>query len=223
MRPLAIRSIGSAEEVVAPARKPHNEIALRQTPGGFGTPEFEFDGAAIQVRVDGARLVIARDGDERRAELTNLADAGSMVGEDLLPDGVPEDRTDLEIDPAAAELLGAFYGFAAAALEAFRSGLGADDEVSDVNLWPEHFDIAFEGGSEEAGRRATYGASPGDEHHAEPYLYVRPWSADAEGQVWNATGFHGAELTYAELLEAVNQAAVALEFFEGRRRALIEA
>ena len=27
-----------AEELVAPARKPHNEIALRPTPRGFGTP-----------------------------------------------------------------------------------------------------------------------------------------------------------------------------------------
>jgi hypothetical protein len=212
-----------AEQIVAPARKPPNEIALRQTPGGFGTPEFEFHGAATQVRVAGAELVVARDGDERRAELTTLADAGSLVGEDLLPDGVPGEQAALEINREAAERLGEFYGFAASVLDEFRSTLGAEDEVSDLNLWPEHFDIAFEGGSEEAGQRANYGASPGDEAHPEPYLYVGPWSGDVEGELWNGIGFGGAELTYAELLDAGDQGAAALEFFQSRRRALAEA
>src|SRR5438093_8714075 len=78
-----------AELVVAPARKPHNEIALRQTPGGFGTPVFEFEGAACQVRVDGAELVVRRGGGERRDGLTTLAAAAELVGADLLPDGPP--------------------------------------------------------------------------------------------------------------------------------------
>ena len=46
-----------AEEVVAPARKPDNEISLRATPGGFGTPPFEHDGSEHRVRVDGVELV----------------------------------------------------------------------------------------------------------------------------------------------------------------------
>ena len=46
-----------AEDIVAPARKPDNEIALYATPGGFGTPVFEYGGAAQQVRVEGAELV----------------------------------------------------------------------------------------------------------------------------------------------------------------------
>ena len=33
-----------AEQIVAPARKPDNEIALAATPGGFGTPEFDHAG-----------------------------------------------------------------------------------------------------------------------------------------------------------------------------------
>src|ERR671935_484321 len=65
-----------AERIVAPARKPHNEIALRQTPGGFGTPRFEFEGRLMQVRVEGSELVLSRDGDEARTRLTSLADAG---------------------------------------------------------------------------------------------------------------------------------------------------
>src|SRR5215210_8356477 len=80
-----------AEELVAPARKPHNEIALQQTRGGFGTPRFEFDGKRTQVRVDGAELVLASDGEERCTELTSIAAAGRLLGERLLPDGLPDD------------------------------------------------------------------------------------------------------------------------------------
>ena len=53
-----------AEQIVAPARKPHNEIALRQTPGGFGTPEFDFEGKRTQVRVEGTALVLTANGGE---------------------------------------------------------------------------------------------------------------------------------------------------------------
>lgn len=209
-----------AEEIVAPARKPHNEIALTQTPGGFGTPEFDFEGRRLQVRVDGAELVVARDGEEQRMPLGTLAEAGEAVGRGLLPDAVPCDATPLGVDPEAAERLGDFCGFAAEMLERLRSEIPADAEPSDINLWPEHFDIAFEAGSEAAGRRANYGASPGDETHPEPYLYVGPWTSEIEGDLWNGKGFNGAELGYAELLAAGDPEATALEFFSSRFRAL---
>ena len=41
-------------------------------------------------------------------------------------------------------------------------------DPSEIHLWPEHFDIAFED------QEVTYGGSPGDENHDEPYLYVAP-------------------------------------------------
>ena len=47
-----------------------------------------------------------------------------------------------------------------------------------------------------------------------------PWSAPPPSELWNATGFAGAELTYAELLAATDQRAAALEFFTTRREAL---
>jgi ATP-dependent phosphofructokinase / diphosphate-dependent phosphofructokinase len=40
-------------------------------------------------------------------------------------------------------------------LELFRSGLPAGDDPSAINLWPEHFDIAFEGGSQASGCAPT--------------------------------------------------------------------
>ena len=56
-----------AEQVVAPARKPDNEISLRATPGGFGTPPFEHDGFEHRVRVDGVELVHEAGGERFRA------------------------------------------------------------------------------------------------------------------------------------------------------------
>ena len=210
-----------AEELVAPARKPHNEIALRQTPGGFGTPEFEFEGRRTQVRVDGIELVLARNGDEERAELTRIAAGGALLGPQLLPDGVPDDDSPLGLDSVAADRLADFYAFAAYALEQVKSGLGPDDDPSDTNLWPEHFDIAFEAGPDAEGKRANYGASPGDDDHAEPYVYVGPWSASTDGDLWNATAFHGAELGYAELCAAKEPVAAAAEFMRVRHQVLI--
>lgn len=209
-----------AEELVAPARKPQNEIALRQTPGGFGTPEFEFEGSRTQVRVEGDELVLVRDGAEDRVELTSIAAGGALLGPRLLPDGVPEDCSPLGIDPAAAEGLADFYALAAEALARVKSGLAPDDDPSDTNLWPEHFDIAFEAGPEAEGRRANYGASPGDGDHAEPYLYVGPWSAPTDGELWNAIAFNGAEVAYAELLGADDPVAGAVEFMCLRYEAL---
>lgn len=87
-------------------------------------------------------------------------------------------------------------------------------------LWPEHFDVAIEHGSEAAGERATYGLSPGDENHPEPYLYVGPWRQGVAGELWQARGFPGAELAYADLLAAADQRAAALDFFHTRQAAL---
>jgi hypothetical protein len=205
-----------AEELVAPARKPDNEIALTATPSGFGTPEFEHEGERQQVRVEGAELVRRIGDEERRAPLTTLA-AGAEAIADLLPAGSEPGAEPLDIDPAATEALGRWYAFAEALLERLVSEAAPAEEASPPNLWPEHFDIAIELGSESDGLRANYGASPGDEDHAEPYLYVGPWTAKVEGDLWRATGFAGADMAYAELLSAADQAAAALEFFTERR------
>jgi hypothetical protein len=209
-----------AEELVAPARKPHHEIALRQTPGGFGTPAFEFEGTTTQVRVEGDELVVGRDRAEERVELHSLAAGGALLGPELLPDGVPDDETPLEIDGEAAARLAELYAFGAGVLEQVKSAMSADAEPSETNLWPEHFDIAFEAGPEAAGMRATYGASPGDDEHGEPYLYVGPWTAEVSAELWNETGFRGAELGYAELLGVGDPETLAIEFMRSRYTAL---
>lgn len=183
-----------AEAVVSPARMPPNEIALRYTRGGFGTPFFEQDGKDCQVRIEHGELVRQRGREEKREPLPG-------------------------VDPPAATALGDLYGFACSALEELR-GEEADGDPSLVQLWPEHFDIAFELGSEQRGQRANYGVSPGDADHDEPYLYVGPWNAEVSGELWNATAFKGAELLYSELLEAADQRKAALGFMEERCHAL---
>ena len=185
-----------AEAVVSPARQPPSEIALRYTRGGFGTPFFQQDGADCQVRVEYGELVRQTGRDETR---------------EPLPD----------VDLAAASALGEFYGLACSVLEQLRAD-EADGDPSIVQLWPEHFDIAIDLGSEPAGRRATMGASPGDDDHHEPYLYVAPWTAEVSGGLWNANGFKGAELGYSELIAADDQRRAALDFMRERYRAIGE-
>ena len=210
-----------AEQLVAPARKPDNEIALQATPGGFGTPLFEWEGEECQVRVDGAELVVRRGEEEKRGRLTTIAAGAELVGRDLFPGGASTDATQLEIDPAAAEQLGRWYALADAVLDQLRSDWSGDDP-SDANLWPEHFDLAIEAGSEKDGSRANYGFSPGDAEHAEPYLYVGPWSGKATGELWQAQGFTGAELDFSAIADSVDPLALTLDFCRTRKEALDE-
>jgi hypothetical protein len=187
----------AAEALVAPARMPADEIGLRYTRGGFGTPFFEQDGADCQVRVEHGELVRQRGPEETREPLPG-------------------------VDIAAATALGDLYGLGCSVLEQLRAD-ETDGDASLVQLWPEHFDIAIDLGSESAGQRATFGASPGDDDHGEPYLYVSPWTARVSGQLWNATGFNGAELPYAELIAAADHRRAALDFMRERYRMLQEA
>ena len=210
-----------AEEIVAPARKPDNEIALQATPGGFGTPPFEYDGAERQVRVEADELVYTVGGEERRTTIASLAEAGALVA-DLLPDEVSLDAKPLEVDRSAAQALGAWYALGDAVLEELIAEAGPGDDPSTVNLWPEHFDLAIELGPDAAVARANFGFSPGDESHPEPFLYVGPWTAKVEGELWNARGFTGAELGYAELLGTADPYRATIDFCRTRKQALKE-
>jgi hypothetical protein len=183
-----------AEDVLKPAREEvTGRFGLRALPGGFGTAPF---GDVMQLHVDGTELV-SRDGETvRREPIEN-------------------------IDAEAAAALATWFAFGAGVLEELRAETAVEQHGTPPQLWPEHFDVAIELGAEAAGSRAAYGASPGDDVHPEPYLYVAPWSARPEGELWNATAFPGAELAYADLLASDDRRAAALEFFRTRRDALI--
>jgi hypothetical protein len=215
--------------VVSPARRRANgKIALRWTLGGLGTPFF---GADEQLRLAGANLVRQR-GDAAVAEpVTTLARAAAFVLDgppdvawaepfDVPPPGALDEQ--LPVDPAAAAFLGDWYGFAYSVLEELRAE-AASVEPSRVQLWPEHFDAAFDCLPDEAHRRAGFGASPGDAAVGEPYLYVVPWHFDEvpASELWNADSFRGGILPLSQLVDAPDQRGTALEFFR-RCRAVLE-
>lgn len=209
-----------AEVIVAPARKPDNEISLREIPGGFGTPEFEHAGVTQRVRVEWDELVREVAGEERRAPLTSLAVASGLVA-DLLPADTVASPEPLAVDAESAAALARWNALGYRALCVLRDEADAAAAATNPVLWPEHFDLAIELGDEAAGQRATYGFSPGDENHPEPYAYVGPWVARPAGETWNATGFGGAELGYVELLAAEDPLTAALDFLRSRRDALL--
>jgi hypothetical protein len=202
-----------AAHVMAPARKAvTGRIGLRSAPGEFGTPPF---GTDEQLWVEGASLVRRRGGETEETGIASLASAAAFAGVALSADpGIGHDPpplgdadAPLTVEPAAAGALGAWFAFSAAVLEEFRTELAAAGrECSEVQLWPEHFDLGcnIEG--------VNFGCSPGDGYLADPYVYVGPWDTNglSDGDFWNAP--FGAVLPYKEILGAADQRAVVLEF-----------
>src|SRR5262249_13384251 len=95
--------------------------------------------------------------------------------------------------------------------EELRAETGADD--TRTQMWPEHFDLSVDIGDEAAGTRGTFGASPGDAQHPEPYWYVTHWKADVPTDpFWNETAFASAGWAYSAVLAARDQRDHALAF-----------
>ena len=209
--------------MLAPARKAvTGRIGLRPAAGGFGTPVF---GDGTQLRVEGASLVREEAGGASSISITSLRDAAAFAGVTLAADpGIGSDPpplgdpdAPLPVSPAPGAALGAWFAFSASVLEELRDGLNGEGRpCSEVQLWPEHFDLGcnIDG--------VNFGCSPGDALVTEPYVYVGPWNTDGlpDGGFWNAS--FGAVLPYAELLAAEDQRATALSFLrEGTRLALM--
>jgi hypothetical protein len=217
-----------AEHVLSPFRfGACSKIGLRSTPGGVGIPFVVADGADTQLRVDAAGLVVDRAGAETRVPLTTLRDASVATGvpvgarTEVYEPGTPaEPDASLPVDPAGAARLADWFGFGASVLEEVRAA-APDRDATRVQLWPEHFDLSVDLGSEAAGQRGTYGASPGDEQHPLPYLYVTHWAAVADDPYWNDTAFGGASLGYEALTATADHRRAALEFLAAGRARLI--
>jgi len=211
-----------AYAVVAATRHGVNgKFGLRFTAGGFGTPFFGDD---RQVRVVGNVLVDQTADAVRTITPSTLSEAAAFVGVDPSTVAAEGDSpalgdidAPLNLDAATGSFLGDWFGFAASVLEELRAAGGPDASAGRLQLWPGHFDPAFEIGDEAAGRRATFGASPGDGGSSEPYLYVGPWAGITEDPYWNATTFPGAMMPYRAVVAAEDQRAAALAFY---RRAI---
>ena len=195
------------------------KIALRWTRDGFGTP---FYGEDEQLRVEGTLLVHQSGPSIRHTPITTLDAAARFAGIAYEPEKA--ERFDappaiaggraLAVEPAAARALADWFGFGYSVLEELRRAALPDDDAGRVQLWAEHFDPAVEIGDADAGRRASYGASPGDAAHPEPYLYVAAWGeVDRSDPFWNDESFNGAHLPYRELIDATDQRVAALAFY----------
>lgn len=211
-----------AEQVVSAAYwHATTHIGLRPTPRGVGTPVFGDD---ERVRIDVTALVHERGGEVRRHELTTLTAAAAFVG---VPLGAPTvyaavtraaPDASLAIDRDAALALADWYALAAALLH----DLGATHPElpsTEIQIWPEHFDLACELGPEGTGARANYGASPGDDSIPEPYLYVGPHEPARRTGVFARCPF-GAAITYSELRQEREAGRAGRQFYESAIEAL---
>ncbi len=206
-----------AYAVIAESRRRANtKFGLRYTARGFGTPFFGDD---EQVRVMGDLVVHQRADSVREIPITTLAAVAAELGIEPGTDAAEHDspllgdiHERLAVTADTGVFLGEWFGFSWAVLEELRSTPGAIDPER-PQLWPGHFDPALAIGDPEAGR-ATYGCSPGDHSHDEPYLYVGAWGdVDRTDPYWNETAFNGASLPFSTLAESDDPFSVALDFF----------
>jgi hypothetical protein len=208
------------------ARRRHavtGRFGLRVTPGGFGTPLFGDPEHEEVLRVSGAWLVREHRGDGVHTDVLALdgASLGSLaaaIGVDLHPEfSVGTDTPALgDIDEplaVAADAVGVmadFLSVGAAAIDRVLAARGCETSPIVAQIWPEHFDLGLDvaGG----GSRVNLGASVGDDHHADPYVYVGPWGSDRPGDpdYWNV-GF-GALLGYDAVAAAPDPVEVVVAF-----------
>ncbi|HEX2158071.1 MAG TPA: hypothetical protein VHS79_14015 [Actinomycetes bacterium] len=205
-----------AEHILAAARyHATGHIGLQVIQGGFATPPFGDDHRTISV--EGTEVVVRVSGQERRTPITTLRAAGEFADvEPGAPSNVykPATACDLDarlmVDADAARRMADWYAVGDAALRRLTLEI-ADDQPSDLTLWPEHFDVAIRADE------VNYGASPGDARVPEPYLYVGPTGLElaATGDsFWNQP--FGAAITW----EDVRSVEDAVEFFrQGRQHA----
>jgi hypothetical protein len=196
-----------AEHVLAPLRqRVEGRIGLQPVDGGFGTPLMPTPTGARQVCVRGTTLVDRTKEAERTEGLTTLGRAAAFVGLELGATAAPYPFTTtidpdatLAVDPAQAREIADWFAFGDEALREVCTW-HADRSPSEIQLWPEHFDLATTIDD------VNLGASPGDAEHDDPYLYVGP-SAPPSGPFWNEP--FGASLTRSH----VRDVASAVQFF----------
>lgn len=215
-----------AVHIVARARQQATgRFGLRALPGGLGTPAFGPD--ARRVRISDGRLVAESAGSGGALTVAvpidgaTLAELAAVTGVDLDADlDVGHDTPPLgdigaamSVDVASAAVVGDWYAVVARALDAVAAARPSSGP-SAAQLWPEHFDVAFDAAfADGEGRRVNLGGSPGDGFHADPYLYVGPWTDDRPGDpaFWNAP--FGAVLGYGDVAAAADPVAAATSFF----------
>jgi hypothetical protein len=181
-------------------------VGLRQSHGGFATQPYPHEGEERRLLVVLTDLVV-RDDDlhgharDTRAPITTLGAAAELAGVELAVDDRP-----LDVDLDAVRFVAELYAVGQAALTVMASFF-VDESPAEIQLWPEHFDLAT------SVAEVNYGISPGDETHDQPYAYVGPHQPPPMDEFWNEP--FGASRSF----DAVPTVDALLTFFgEGRRR-----
>ncbi len=206
-----------AEHVLASALyQATGKIGLVPSPGGFRTPPFGADGRFLAV--DGTELVVTGGDGTKRTPLTTIRAAAEFAGitpgasAEVYQPATPLDLDEpLMIESGAARLLAEWYGLGAQAMSRLAAEIPGDKPSAAV-LWPEHFDLGMTAAA------INYGASPGDDRVADPYLYVGPHDGPPPGDpaFWNVP--FGAARTFRQIGTAAEAAAF---FRDGRARVLV--
>jgi hypothetical protein len=159
---------------------------LVPSPGGFRPLSFGMD--ARFLAVDGTEPAVSGAAGTKRTPVTTVRAAAEFAG---VTQGAPAGMSGpaappgldapLMIGPGAARLLAEWYGFGAQPLSRFAAEIPGDKPAGPV-LWPAHFDAGMTAAA------ISYGASPGDDHITDPYLYVGPHDGPPPGgpAFWNA-------------------------------------
>jgi hypothetical protein len=194
-------------------------FGLRAGPGGIVTPAF--GDAPETVRIAGTTLVREVGGSSTRMplhgstlrELAAFADAdvdeAFSAGAGTPALGRVDDPYDLSVD-AVVEIAD-WFDLAWRVLDDVLESLPPGDEITTIQLWPEHFDAATTVTPPSA-QAVNLGFSPGDAFESEPYLYVGPWGRARPGDpsFWNAP--FGAVRRRSEVLEADDRAVSCRQF-----------
>ena len=225
---LAARRIGA--HIMSRVRKAAiGRIDLAPFPGGFGTPSFGPE--HLVLRISGGWLIVERSAatvstkslpvnGATLAELAELAGADLAANLDVGHDTPPLGDVDepIAFDAASATVLGNWFAYGMQVIDRVVAVQPVTAEPSRARIWPEHFDLGMDLAAA-GGSRLNLGASPGDEFHASPYLYVSPWDAARPGDAgyWNAP--FGAVLGYEEISAAPSALQAGVDFMnEGLAR-----
>ncbi len=175
-------------------------IGLLPAPDGIATPPFE----NRTVGLRGLQLFDRGPDGERRAPVTTLRAAADHFGTTLgapplwTPVTTPDPDAPLSIDGTDLQLLAGWFTLVGEALT-------TQAPEASPTLWPEHFDLAVT--VSDASGETTFGGSPGDAEHDQPYLYVLPPSPEPDGDrsFWNEP--FGAAVSYDRIATAGDAAA----------------
>ncbi len=193
-----------------------------------GDVEIALDAAGVlQIRQQRDARTLPLAGLTLEQALAELAEGLQLFGLDV--DALHRPEHPMPHHPV--EVGEPFVTFPIEAIEVLRWLQTGNDLLLDLprghfgptRLWPRHFDVARTwtvAGTGDDARVLTAGLSPGDEHYAEPYLYVTVWPGPAMNAslpglptgTWHLAEWTGAVLMGSQILEASDRRALCDEF-----------